>query len=164
TIAAAAPEFVRELAVDVQSSSNWLDLAVTTDGSEPTLRSPRPALPLHLAQTATVKARAFHRGEPVTPVVERTFAKVAPWSAAAAAPGALVRGASGHVRPPAGLRHRACRARVRRAGADDRRRPRARARRAPLHGLPARAHRRRLPVRAHCRRRRPPAARRQDGR
>jgi alpha-L-fucosidase len=86
TLAAAAPEFVRELAVDVQSPSSGLDLAVTTDGSEPTLRSPRPALPLLLAATTTVKARAFHRGEPVTPVVERTFAKVAPWPAADAQP------------------------------------------------------------------------------
>jgi alpha-L-fucosidase len=81
-IAGVTEEFVQRLTVDVGTKSPRIDVAITTDGSEPTLKSPRPSLPLELQTTTTIKARSFHRGEPVSGIVERTFRRVSPWPAA----------------------------------------------------------------------------------
>jgi alpha-L-fucosidase len=76
---AAANEFVQQLEVAVRSSSSMLDLFVTIDGSEPSPRSVRLTLPLQLNTTTTVRARAFHNGEPISNVVEQTYTRIAPW-------------------------------------------------------------------------------------
>ncbi|MBL8724925.1 MAG: alpha-L-fucosidase [Planctomycetes bacterium] len=84
-------EFVHELAVHVQSGSPGLDVRCTTDGSAPTANS-AAAGTLRLTRTTTVRAQAFHRGQSVSAIVERTFRAVVPQPAAnvpQSAPGLL---------------------------------------------------------------------------
>lgn len=84
SIEAPAGFFVRSLPVTV-SGGEGLEIRVTTDGSAPTASSPVVRAPLLLERSATVKARAFHNGKPVTGVVERRFEKVVAQAARPAA-------------------------------------------------------------------------------
>lgn len=92
-IDADADGFVSTLAVRVKHASAALDLRATTDGSEPTVRSPQVIAPLVLDRTATVKVRAFHDGKPVSRVVARAFTKLEP-NPAVAPTGRIVAGLS----------------------------------------------------------------------
>ena len=55
--------------VTVTLTAPWLDgaeIRYTTDGSEPSSRSPRYTNPLKIAQTTTLRATAFSKGKPVS--------------------------------------------------------------------------------------------------
>ncbi|MBK6941705.1 MAG: alpha-L-fucosidase [Planctomycetes bacterium] len=78
TIEADSDGFVAKLEVRVNHASPAIELRATTDGTEPTARSPQVIAPLVLDRSATVKARAFHAGKPVSRVVERAFSKLEP--------------------------------------------------------------------------------------
>lgn len=67
---------VNTLEVRVTVPSEGLEVRYTLDGSEPTAASPRADGPITLDRTASVRARCFHEGRPVSPVVERRFEKV----------------------------------------------------------------------------------------
>ncbi len=77
-IVAPASILVSALDVEITTASPELEARYTLDGSEPTAQSPRYEAPLRLADSAAVRARAFHRGRPVSAVAEATFTKVAP--------------------------------------------------------------------------------------
>jgi alpha-L-fucosidase len=77
-IVADAEQFVTELEVSLASRSQGLELRYSLDGSDPGQRSPLYAGPIVLSATTTVRARAFHRGRPVTSTVERVFTRAAP--------------------------------------------------------------------------------------
>jgi alpha-L-fucosidase len=70
--------FVDALDVSIRSDRENVEIRHTTDGSEPTGGSPLVSGPLHLTQTATVAARLFRDGKPVSPVAQATFTKVVP--------------------------------------------------------------------------------------
>jgi alpha-L-fucosidase len=76
-ITAEAPIFIDTLDVHVTSDRENVALHVTTDGSVPTAASPLVRGPVRLTQTATVRARAFRDGTPVSDVAEATFERVA---------------------------------------------------------------------------------------
>lgn len=77
-IVAESSEFVRKLAVRVESSSPQLEIRYTLDGREPTRTSTLYRGPITLTSTATLKARAFHRAKAVSATAMATFTKVAP--------------------------------------------------------------------------------------
>lgn len=93
-ITAESSEFVRELQVELKAHSPQLEVRYTLDGRTPTASSHRYDQPVRLTATATVKARAFHRGKPVSSTTSATFTRVAPKAAAAppkVSPGLQVR-------------------------------------------------------------------------
>ena len=75
-IEADAPIFVDGLDVRVVSTRRNVELRYTLDGSEPTARSPVATGPIRLARTATVKARCFRNGQPVSAPTSATFSRV----------------------------------------------------------------------------------------
>jgi alpha-L-fucosidase len=83
---AAADIFVREIAIEAVSGSKDLAIHYTQDGTPPTAASPRaaPGGRILLRDSATVSARLFHQGKPVSGVTSRTFTRVTPRPAAAA--------------------------------------------------------------------------------
>ena len=64
--------------VEMSTASDQLVIRYTLDGSEPTRSSPRYRGPFQLSRTAVVRARSFHRGEPVSGIAEARFEKVDP--------------------------------------------------------------------------------------
>ncbi len=78
TIAADADIFVDAIEARLASDRPGVTIHYTVDGSEPTAGSPVAASPVRMTQTSTVAARAFRGQTPVSPVVRRTFTKVAP--------------------------------------------------------------------------------------
>jgi alpha-L-fucosidase len=78
TIDAESDVFVTGLDAAIRSSSAGLAVHFTQDGSEPTAASPIAGSALRLTGTTTLKARAFHRGQPVSSTVVRTFTKAEP--------------------------------------------------------------------------------------
>jgi len=84
-IKAEADIFVDTLQVELESRSSGLELRYSLDGTDPGLKSPIYDGGIVVDETATVRARAFHRGRPVTRTVERTFTKVVPKEALVAA-------------------------------------------------------------------------------
>lgn len=81
TIHAAAMILVNPMTVSLSSRSTELDLRYTLDGSDPDLGSTLYDGPFTISSTTTVKARAFHEGEPVSGVTEMRFTRVEPASA-----------------------------------------------------------------------------------
>lgn len=77
-ISAECPIFVETLDVALASEQENVDVRYSLDGSEPTATSPLATAPVRLSETATVKARSFRGGRPVSDVSEATFTKVAP--------------------------------------------------------------------------------------
>jgi hypothetical protein len=73
-----APILVRELEVELTTGSPELDIRYTLDGSDPGPGSPTYRRPIRLTETTVVKARSFHRGQPVSGVSEATFTRVVP--------------------------------------------------------------------------------------
>jgi alpha-L-fucosidase len=76
-IAAPSRIFVDSLAVTLSSPRVGVEFRYTLDGTEPGLASPRADGPLTLTQSATLKARAFRDGKPVSGVSEAAFERVA---------------------------------------------------------------------------------------
>ncbi|MBC7188176.1 MAG: alpha-L-fucosidase [Calditrichaeota bacterium] len=74
--------FVDSLAVRITSPLQGLEVRYTTDGSEPTARSPLATGPLRLAATTSVKARCFRGKKPLSAVSQADFLKVPPIPAA----------------------------------------------------------------------------------
>jgi len=77
-IVAESDIFVRPLKVELQSKSAALEIRYTLDGSDPTPRSERYEGALRIAESAQVRARAFHQNKPVSAVVTRRFERVEP--------------------------------------------------------------------------------------
>lgn len=80
-IAAALPIFIDALDVQITSEQENVALHYTLDGSAPTAQSPRASGPVKLDRSATVQARAFREGKPVSAVSTAEFKKVAPRAA-----------------------------------------------------------------------------------
>ncbi len=62
TINPAGGTFIGEVAVTLQTTTDRAEIRYTTDGSEPSVNSPRYRNPFTLKANATVKARAFNGG------------------------------------------------------------------------------------------------------
>jgi alpha-L-fucosidase len=77
-IASAFDVFTDSLDVTISTDQANVELRYTTDGQEPTAKSPQAAKPVRLTQTTTVKARSFRNGKPVSPSTVATFKKVSP--------------------------------------------------------------------------------------
>ncbi|MGI8922669.1 MAG: alpha-L-fucosidase [Fimbriimonadales bacterium] len=73
--------FVERLSVEIDGGSSQLQTRYTLDGPDPGPSSPVYGRPIVLSRATTIKARTYHRGEAVTPVVESTFTRVEPWPA-----------------------------------------------------------------------------------
>ncbi len=73
--------FVDRVSVEIDGGSSQLQTRYTLDGPDPGPSSPVYGRPIVLSRTTTVRARTYHRGEPVTPVAEATFTRVKPWPA-----------------------------------------------------------------------------------
>ncbi len=78
TIPDEPPVFLDSTAVSVISSDPAYVVRYTIDGSEPDGNSPAYSGPIRLTATATVKARSFFHGRPVSTVAGGTFTKVSP--------------------------------------------------------------------------------------
>ena len=78
TINADGNIFVHPTTVTIDAGSDGLEVRYTTDGSDPAADSPVYESPIRIAGTTTIKARSFHRGRPVTEIVERTIERVEP--------------------------------------------------------------------------------------
>jgi alpha-L-fucosidase len=77
-IEAPMPIFVKRLEVTITSGSDALELRYTLDGTEPSRNSAIATGPVVLERTATVKARGFQSGKPVTPLALAEFQRRAP--------------------------------------------------------------------------------------
>ncbi len=77
-IEAEADIFIRPLEVRIGKGSEALEVRYTLDGSHPGPDSPVYEAPFEVAETTTVRARSFHQGQPVTPVVECTLSRAVP--------------------------------------------------------------------------------------
>ncbi len=77
---------VRPLTVEIATASGALEVRYTLDGRDPTADSTKYERPFEVSESTVVKARAFHRGKPVTAVAEAKFTRVTP------APAVSVRG------------------------------------------------------------------------
>jgi alpha-L-fucosidase len=78
SITAPAPIFVDSLDVTVSSGQAHVELRYTTNGATPDSTSPVVTGPVRLDATATVTARAFRDGRPVSPLARASFSKVLP--------------------------------------------------------------------------------------
>ncbi|GAB4383509.1 MAG: hypothetical protein Kow0022_03500 [Phycisphaerales bacterium] len=87
-IEAPADQFVDAAIVTLRTHAP-LAIRFTIDGSDPGPTSPLYREPIRLDRDTTIKARAFHRDQPVSGVAARTFRKVTPWPSrpSATAPG-----------------------------------------------------------------------------
>jgi len=77
-VAADTDVFVDDLEVTVRSNRENVQVRYTTDGSDPKPASPVAVGTVHIADTTTIRARAFRGARPVSPVSAATFTKVAP--------------------------------------------------------------------------------------
>ncbi|TAH37235.1 MAG: hypothetical protein EYC70_09660 [Planctomycetota bacterium] len=82
-IRAAGDIFVRFLDVEIAAGTPGVEARYTTDGTDPEAGSESWRGRLRVQESCVVKARAFHRGRPVSAVAERTFTRVAPIPGAA---------------------------------------------------------------------------------
>ncbi|GAB4144590.1 MAG: hypothetical protein Fur0037_12410 [Planctomycetota bacterium] len=81
-IEAIADEFVDAAIVRLSSGSPALEVHYTLDGSDPDVSSPVATGPITLRASASMTARSFHDGKPVSPAAVRKFTKVDPIPAA----------------------------------------------------------------------------------
>ncbi len=70
--------FVDSLSVTVNGLNEEVEVRYTTDGTDPLSTSPKYDSPVTISATGFFKARAFHKGKPVSDVAERRFTKVEP--------------------------------------------------------------------------------------
>ena len=73
-----SPILVDSLEVAIDGGSPDVELRYTVDGRTPDAGSPIYKRPIEIAGSTTVKARAFHRGKPVSAVAEASFERVVP--------------------------------------------------------------------------------------
>lgn len=78
TITAPFSSFVDALDVTIASEQQNAVIHYTTDGSKPTATSGHVSGVVRLSASATVKARSFRDGKPVSPISEASFEKVTP--------------------------------------------------------------------------------------
>jgi alpha-L-fucosidase len=78
SIAADQDIFVDTIDVSVSSSRGNVEIRYTLDGSEPQVDAPLVSGPIHLTQSATVSARCFRKGKPVSGSAKAAFTKVEP--------------------------------------------------------------------------------------
>lgn len=78
TIHAEADIFVDAIQITIATERENVELRYTADGNEPSVDSPPVEGPIALDRTATVKARAFRAGKPVSGVAAAHFTKVPP--------------------------------------------------------------------------------------
>ncbi len=83
-ISAGADIFTTEMEVSLGSDRERVEIRYTLDGTDPGAAAPVAAGPVHLRDTATVSARCFRDGRPVSGTARRTFTRVAPRPAAKA--------------------------------------------------------------------------------
>jgi len=74
--------FVDTLEVRAVSTREKVEIRYTLDGSDPVATSPKADAPIRLTQTATVSARCFRDGKPVSGTARTRFEKVTPKPAA----------------------------------------------------------------------------------
>jgi alpha-L-fucosidase len=77
-IEAASRQIVNYVEARLVSRSPDLELRYTLDRSDPTSRSRVYEGPIRVDRTGELRARAFHRGKPVSPVVSMLFERVPP--------------------------------------------------------------------------------------
>ncbi len=77
-IVAPADAFVSAIDVVIQTNSPSLEIRYTRDGSNPTKKSEIAKAPIHLTETGTLRAQAFHDGKAVSAIVDKRFEKVQP--------------------------------------------------------------------------------------
>jgi alpha-L-fucosidase len=77
-IQAEADIFVESLSVKVTTASQEAEVRYTVDGTDPLSTSSLYEAPVSMHATGVFKARAFHKGRPVSDVAERRFIKVEP--------------------------------------------------------------------------------------
>jgi len=77
-IVAASPKIVNFVEARLVSRSPDLELRYTLDRSDPTSRSRLYNGPIRIDRTGELRARAFHAGRPVSPVVSMHFERVPP--------------------------------------------------------------------------------------
>ena len=82
-IEAPEPLFVQRLEFKITSGSDALEVRYTLDGSEPSRNSAIAGGPIAIERSATVKARGFQSGKPVTPLSVTEFKRVSPEAARA---------------------------------------------------------------------------------
>jgi alpha-L-fucosidase len=78
SIAADQDIFVDTFDVSVSSGRENVEIRYTLDGSEPQVDAPLVSGPIHLTQSATVSARCFRKGKPVSGSAKAAFTKVEP--------------------------------------------------------------------------------------
>jgi alpha-L-fucosidase len=79
-ITAGFPIFIDTLHVNISSGREKLEMRYTVDGTVPSMKSPLVKNPLVLSATATVSARSFRNGKPVSETSRARFEKVFPSS------------------------------------------------------------------------------------
>ena len=77
-IEAASPQFINRLEVTLATDVGNAEIRYTVDGSEPAASSPRCTGPFTLAESATVRARLFRRGEALSDARAASFERVNP--------------------------------------------------------------------------------------
>ncbi len=83
TIAAEVPVFIDGLDVSIASARQRVDIRYTLDGTVPVATSPRAEGIIRLTSTATVTAKCFREGKPVSGIAQARFEKVIPLPASA---------------------------------------------------------------------------------
>jgi alpha-L-fucosidase len=70
--------FVDAIDIAITSDRDNVEIRYTIDGSIPSINSPLVQGPIRLSETATISARCFREGQPVSNAAQATFAKVPP--------------------------------------------------------------------------------------
>ncbi|MBI5850534.1 MAG: alpha-L-fucosidase [Planctomycetes bacterium] len=78
SIECASDVFIDKTTVTLRAASSELVVRYTADGSEPGTSSPAYEAPIVIASNALLRARCFHRGQPVGAISERALKRVAP--------------------------------------------------------------------------------------
>ncbi|MCC6396006.1 MAG: alpha-L-fucosidase [Bacteroidetes bacterium] len=78
TITAEFPSFVKALDVTIATNRENLEVRWTSDGSVPVMTSPLAGRTVRIDNSATIRARCFRDGKPVSGVAEASFQKVTP--------------------------------------------------------------------------------------
>lgn len=78
TLVADVPIFLDQAAVTLSVRSPGLEIRYTLDGSEPSISSPLVQGPLVLTESATVRARSFFKGRPVSTEADLDVRRVSP--------------------------------------------------------------------------------------
>jgi alpha-L-fucosidase len=77
-IASEYPVFVDSALVDISTGRERIEVRYTTDGSAPTMASTLTSGPVTVHSSATVSARCFRDGRPVSGIAQAALRKVAP--------------------------------------------------------------------------------------